>query len=349
MGKGIFGKIKDILGKKSGDNSTLENDGVTSDSGLMSIEESLGDLEAPQFRTDDQGLRAMLQAQAKATLPVSGTEGDISWSISEDMVLTISPTDSAKAARMANYCNPLLTDPDMSPNAVAPWLQEKKGIVITHLVIEEGIMNIGSNSFATCEFLEDVQLPSSLTSIGEASFSDCTSLKKIIIPEGVTALPTLAFWRCRSLSEVVLPDTLVRIDNLAFAECSSLESIHIPEGAAHIGESAFWGCPLFKSIDDFIDEARNEEYAGDDDDDDKYAGDDDDDAVYTGDDDDADDDDDDSIYIFSDDERPDEPDGSEDARPDETDSSEDKRPDEPDGSYDARPDEPSGSDAGAGI
>jgi hypothetical protein len=339
MGKGIFGKIKNILGKKSGDNSTLENDGVTSDSGLMSIEESLGDLEAPQFRTDDQRLRAMLQAQAKAALPVSGTEGDISWSISEDMVLTISPTDSAKAARMANYCNPLLADPDMSPNAVAPWLQEKKGIVITHLVIEEGIMNIGSNSFATCEFLEDVQLPSSLTSIGEASFSDCTSLKKIIIPEGVTALPTLAFWRCRSLSEVVLPDTLVRIDNLAFAECSSLESIHIPEGAAHIGESAFWGCPLFKSIDDFIDEARNEEYAGDDDDD----------AVYTGDDDDADDDDDDSIYIFSDDERPDEPDGSDDARPDETDSGEDKRPDEPDGSDDARPDEPSGSDAGAGI
>jgi hypothetical protein len=339
MGKGIFGKIKNILGKKSGDNSTLENDGVTSDSGLMSIEESLGDLEAPQFRTDDQRLRAMLQAQAKATLPVSGTEGDISWSISEDMVLTISPTDSAKAARMANYCNPLLADPDMSPNAVAPWLQEKRGIVITHLVIEEGIMNIGSNSFATCEFLEDVQLPSSLTSIGEASFSDCTSLKKIIIPEGVTALPTLAFWRCRSLSEVVLPDTLVRIDNLAFAECSSLESIHIPEGAAHIGESAFWGCPLFKSIDDFIDEARNEEYAGDDDDD----------AVYTGDDDDADDDDDDSIYIFSDDERPDEPDGSDDARPDETDSSEDKRPDEPDGSDDERPDEPSGSDAGAGI
>jgi hypothetical protein len=339
MGKGIFGKIKDILGKKSGDNSTLENDGVTSDSGLMSIEESLGDLEAPQFRTDDQRLRAMLQAQAKAALPVSGTEGDISWSISEDMVLTISPTDSAKAARMANYCNPLLADPDMSPNAVAPWLQEKRGIVITHLVIEEGIMNIGSNSFATCEFLEDVQLPSSLTSIGEASFSDCTSLKKIIIPEGVTALPTLAFWRCRSLSEVVLPDTLVRIDNLAFAECSSLESIHIPEGAAHIGESAFWGCPLFKSIDDFIDEARNEEYAGDDDDD----------AVYTGDDDDADDDDDDSIYIFSDDERPDEPDGSDDARPDETDSSEDKRPDEPDGSDDERPDEPSGSDAGAGI
>ena len=339
MGKGIFGKIKDILGKKSGDNSTLENDGVTSDSGLMSIEESLVDLEAPQFRTDDQRLRAMLQAQAKAALPVSGTEGDISWGISEDMVLTISPTDSAKAARMANYCNPLLADPDMSPNAVAPWLQEKRGIVITHLVIEEGIMNIGSNSFATCEFLEDVQLPSSLTSIGEASFSDCTSLKKIIIPEGVTALPTLAFWRCRSLSEVVLPDTLVRIDNLAFAECSSLESIHIPEGAAHIGESAFWGCPLFKSIDDFIDEARNEEYAGDDDDD----------AVYTGDNDDADDDDDDSIYIFSDDERPDEPSGSDDARPVETDSSEDKHPDETDGSYDTRPDEPSGSDAGAGI
>lgn len=268
MGKGILGKIKNILGKKNDDNGSPADETSISENELLSFSENLNDLTPPQFRTDDERLRAMMQAQAKVNLPVSGTEGDIRWSISKDQVLTISPTDSALAARMANYCNPLLADPDMSPNAVAPWLQDKRAIVINHLVIEEGIMNIGSNSFATCEFLEDIKLPSSLTALGDAAFSDCTSLKRIELPAGVTAIPTLAFWRCHSLSEVILPDTLDRIDNLAFAECHSLESIHIPEGTTNIGESAFWGCPFFKSIDDFIEEAMNDDSTGDDDDDD---------------------------------------------------------------------------------
>ena len=285
MGKGIFGKIKNILGKKS-DNTGSTDENLSGDGELLSVNESLSGLDAPQYRTDDERLRAMMQAQAQVELPVSGLEGGIRWSISKEQVLTISPADGTQ---MTNYSSPLLTDPDMASYNIAPWLQDKRGIMVNRLVIEEGIINIGSNSFATCEFLDEVQLPASLTVIGEAAFSDCTSLKKIAIPAGVKSIPTLAFWRCHSLCEVSLPDDLERIENLAFAECHALESIHIPEGVAHVGESAFWGCPLFKSIDDFIEEAANEEYQGDDDDDD-------DDSVYIFDDDIADDDG--SVFII---------------------------------------------------
>ena len=120
---------------------------------------------------------------------------------------------------------------------------------VKSVVIEEGIMSIGSNAFSGCSKLTSIEIPSSVTSIGDSAFKGCSSLTNIEIPSSVTSIGDGAFRGCSKLTSIEIPSSVTSIGYGAFSGCSSLTSIEIPSSVTSIGDSAFSGCSKLTSIE----------------------------------------------------------------------------------------------------
>ena len=132
------------------------------------------------------------------------------------------------------------------------------------------VIGIGSEAFASCEWIESIDMPDSITEIGSSAFVGCVKLKSINIPNhvenlegafaGCEALETVTlpqglifigdhtFQGCISLKEIVIPQTVEFIGRAAFAECESLYAIDIPDSVTDIKEMAFASCISLKKI-----------------------------------------------------------------------------------------------------
>ena len=154
------------------------------------------------------------------------------------------------------------------------WLEYKS--IIEHIVINEGITEIGYYAFSDFQSVLDISLPSSLRSIGEYAFHTCSKLTSISIPENVMEIHSQAFRWCYALESInvvnsnnwfcsydgvlfnkdktilvtcpiaksspyTVPNGVNTIETGAFEECNISEVI-IPDSVKHIGESAFLGC-----------------------------------------------------------------------------------------------------------
>lgn len=64
---------------------------------------------------------------------------------------------------------------------------------IAHVVLPQGLEEIGAYAFRGCSNLQSVNLPDSLVSIGGAAFSGCTSLASVIIPSTIEFLGNILF------------------------------------------------------------------------------------------------------------------------------------------------------------
>lgn len=135
----------------------------------------------------------------------------------------------------------------------------------------EEIISIRGNVFANMPFLEEVNLPNSITEIRGKAFKNDISLTKINIPDSLEYLGGSAFYNCSSLRSVKLPDTLTymggetfynaySLENIelsknlqeirgnTFEECSSLISIDIPDSVTRIGGHAFYGASRLSEV-----------------------------------------------------------------------------------------------------
>ncbi len=196
-----------------------------------------------------------MPTQSAFATDASGTEGDISWTLS-DGTLTI--TGSGAMPAWAS---------DVPPQ----WIGYGYASEITTVVIEDGITSIGNCAFygctsltsvaipdsvtsigmwafAFCEMLPSVTIPVGVTSISEATFVGCESLTSITIPEGVTSIGTWAFEDCTSLTSIVLPNSLTSLGTWTFSGCSLLTNVSIPAGITSIGEATFIECTSLTSI-----------------------------------------------------------------------------------------------------
>lgn len=110
-------------------------------------------------------------------------------------------------------------------NISVPWDYYKGGENLKEVILEEGIVKIGSRLFCNCIALEKVVLPTSLEEIGEGTFENC-----------------------RSLSKIDLPDSLKKIGKLAFANCANIVSLEIPDSVSEMGGGQFFGCKSLKNV-----------------------------------------------------------------------------------------------------
>ena len=147
----------------------------------------------------------------------SGVTGDCTWSL-DGTVLTISG-------------NGEMGDCDIGSS---PY-----GNLITNVIIEDGVANIGRYAFADCASLTSITIPDSVTSIEDGAFHGCASLASITIPDSVTIIDTYTFVNCTSLTNITIPDSVTSIEYGAFAYCKSLTSIIIPDSVTSIGNIAF--------------------------------------------------------------------------------------------------------------
>lgn len=142
---------------------------------------------------------------------------------------------------------------------------------LRHLVIGEGIVEIGDAGFIQCRELESVTFPESLRVIGRGAFEQCDKLKSLEFPDGLMILGARAFYSCENVSQITfgsklrsvgydcfrsvnqvtqlqLPDSLLYIDGNAFAHCDALQQVSLGAGLHYLGTGAFSGCRSLQSI-----------------------------------------------------------------------------------------------------
>lgn len=94
-----------------------------------------------------------------------------------------------------------------------------------HLIIEEGVTNIGGYCFIVSENLTTIIIGSTVKSIGEKAFSDSFGLTNIVIPDNVETIGKGAYEWCLNVTTVTIGSGVTTISENAFAGCSSLTDI----------------------------------------------------------------------------------------------------------------------------
>ena len=138
-----------------------------------------------------------ITASAVSTAKSGKCGENVSWSLSDDGVLTISGTGA-----MTDY-----------------WYNESPFYDRTEIktvTIKSGVTSIGNYAFNWCSSLADITIPNSITSIGDGAFAFCSSLTSVTIPSSVASINGDAFHDCTRLSSVTIPVSVKSIGDKAF-------------------------------------------------------------------------------------------------------------------------------------
>ena len=109
---------------------------------------------------------------------------------------------------------------------------------IREVIIPEGVIRIGEESFAGCYNLEKITIPKSVNRISKAAFC-CTGFKSIELPEGITEIAKDTFMVCDNLKEITIPKSVTKIGDYAFERCNSLKRVVILNSNVEISKHAF--------------------------------------------------------------------------------------------------------------
>lgn len=172
------------------------------------------------------------QIDSNAVGASTGTTGDCKWNLDDLGVLTISGNGSMK-----NYNDLYLP---------TPWKYKKSEI--KKVVIEQGVENIGSNSFSDCKNLTEVSIADSVIKIGAESFKGCSNLSKIDLPNSIKNIEHKSFYACTSLKRITIPNSVISLGDEAFYGCESLISISLSNSMTKIESSLFYGCRSLENI-----------------------------------------------------------------------------------------------------
>lgn len=97
-----------------------------------------------------------------AAVIFGGTTGKLTWTLTEDGVLTITGE------------GPMPDYRDGGTSETPPWYPHVNRI--SSLTIGEGVTRIGDYAFMLCSFVTEVVIPESVTSMGDWAFCNCSAL-----------------------------------------------------------------------------------------------------------------------------------------------------------------------------
>ncbi len=120
---------------------------------------------------------------------------------------------------------------------------------IHHVIIEEGITEIGDRVFEFYYSLETVSLPDTLEHIGVSAFAVCRSLNNVTLPEGLKSIDDYAFYNCRSITEMVIPESVTYLGEHIFDYALGLSSVSLPSHLTVLPAATFHHCESLKEIE----------------------------------------------------------------------------------------------------
>lgn len=120
---------------------------------------------------------------------------------------------------------------------------------IHHVVIEEGITEIGDHAFSYFYALESVSLPDTLERIGVSAFAVCRSLNNVTLPEGLKSIDDYAFYNCRSITEMVIPESVTYLGEHIFDYAMGLSYVKLPSHLTILPAATFHHCESLKEIE----------------------------------------------------------------------------------------------------
>lgn len=148
-----------------------------------------------------------------ASAETSGTCGkNLTWILDDYGTLTISGTGNMENWNLSS-----------GEKEESPFKNNKE---IKHVVIEDGVTDIGYCAFGDCSNLKDITIADSVTNIGKLAFKNCSSLENIIIPNSVEVINSYTFYNCNNITRVTIPTGVTTIDRKAFCECTNLTDIY---------------------------------------------------------------------------------------------------------------------------
>lgn len=161
-----------------------------------------------------------------AAVIFGGTTGKLTWTLTEDGVLTITGE------------GPMPDYRDGGTSETPPWYPHVNRI--SSLTIGEGVTRIGDYAFMLCSFVTKVVIPESVTSMGDWAFKGCHKLTDVTIPDGVTVIETGAFPSYLDMAVVtclaVIPPELGK-DNFGLPA----KILYVPAGSVEVyRKNAVW-------------------------------------------------------------------------------------------------------------
>lgn len=161
---------------------------------------------------------------------ITGTCGDsMTWSLDLGTgAMTISGSGDMKGYSDGYY------------GGGAPWKDHMASI--TSVVVEEGVVTIGTYAFFQATNLTRVSLPYGLLRIGAYAFCGCSNLIDVELPDSLMRIDAAAFIGIGA-TEIKLPHSLIRIDENALQDCS-MEEITIPYGASQADYRAIFSTDI---------------------------------------------------------------------------------------------------------
>ena len=120
-----------------------------------------------------------------------------------------------------------------------PWYAEDLEDKIKSVLIDNGVVNTGDNTFEHCSNLTSVTMSNSVIIINDGAFSGCSKLTSLTISSNVIKIGYGAFSDCSNLTSLTIPNSVNEIGNRAFSNCYGLISVNIGNGVTTIGEMHF--------------------------------------------------------------------------------------------------------------